>query len=103
MEIDNRLQVALLAIYRKLVFGFEMGLKRESAVAKLFVASTFIGTECVPKPSNCAWPPGGSLSFGRIEVTAEFFLEYGEGLPVSRQHVPLMYPRTCTLWICNYN
>jgi hypothetical protein len=64
------------------------------------VASTFIGTECVPKPSNCAWPPGGSLSFGRIEVTAEFFLEYGEGLPVSRQHVPLMYPRTCTLWIC---
>jgi hypothetical protein len=43
VEIDNRLQVALLAIYRKLVFGFEMGLKRESAVAKLFVASTFIG------------------------------------------------------------
>ena len=29
-------------------------------------------SECVPKPSNCAWPPGGSLSFGRIEVTDEF-------------------------------
>ena len=26
----------------------------------------------MPKPSNCAWPPGGSLSFGRIEVTDEF-------------------------------